>query len=179
MSSTWKQLLTTIEEGDEYDRVEAAKALADVEDREVTGALAAVLRLSVDQDARKWAAYTLGFRGDERAKPVLIAALRDRTNSIDIRCHAAEALGHLLECRRGQREARAALREALTEKPADLRFWSAFALGNIGTRADIPPLQALAAGDYRVVPNWWSVSKEAADAIARIQSRRVPSAPTL
>ena len=167
-----EQLLAALEHGDVSARIEAAKELAFLDEPRVVDALTVLLQASPDQMARQWAAYALGFAGDERAEPALIAALRDRSNALEVRCHAAEALGHLLGLSRGHHETRAALQEALAEQPAALRFWSAFALGNFGIQSDIPRLQELASSDHRVVEGWWSVSKEAKDASSHIQGRR-------
>ena len=141
-------------------------------DPRTTDALIALLQASPNQLARQFAAYSLGFRHDLRAKTALIAALRDPTNSLEVRCYILEALGHLLDHTQGQNDAREAVRETLREEPAEIRFWSAFALANFGTVADIPRLRALAENDRRVVEGWWSVSKEAADAIEHLERRR-------
>jgi HEAT repeat protein len=164
-------LLEVLEHGEESDRWEAAKVLPDLDDPCVVPALIAILQGSPDAGARTCAAYALGFAFDMRAKPALIAALRDPANDLDVRCHAAEALGHLLQCRRGQGDARTVLHEMLKEEPAELRFWAAFGLGNIGIAEDIPVLQKLADSDHRVVEGWWAVSKEAKDSIEHIRER--------
>src|SRR5947209_6037740 len=156
-SQAVEQLLHDLEHGDEFARREAAKALSHSDYPAAVRPLIALLDHSPDQDVRRWAAYTLGFMGDIQAKPALIAALRDPNNSLDVRCHAAEALGHLLPYRRGQPEARAALRETLEDGTAELRFWAAFALGCIGIQKDIPAWRALAPADQRLGQGWCAV----------------------
>jgi HEAT repeat protein len=167
MTQPVAKLLDDLQHGDELTQCEAAKALGEIND-EAASLVVALLDTTESQDVRKWTSYALGIMGDVRAKPALVAALANGQNRLDVRCHAAEALGHLLPYTGQHEDAIAALRNAIAENEAELRFWTAFALGNIGSKEDVPILQELAATDDRQVPHWWSVSKEAASAVDQI-----------
>ncbi len=162
-------LLDDLEHGNPPDRVETAKMLARLGSDEAVSSLIALLQTAEDQDVRRWAAYALGFMGSVRAKTPLIVALRDPVNELDVRCHAAEALGHLLPYTGRHDDALRALRDVILNEGAELRFWAAFALGTIGSDHDIPLLEWLAATDDRVVQHWWTVSREATEAIEHIR----------
>jgi HEAT repeat protein len=82
-----------------------------------------------------------------------------------IRGQAAESLG-MLEYKKALPQ----LLKALEDSEIEVRFWAAFALGQIGDHTSIPHLQRLAAKDKSTLRGWWSVAKEAKDAIANINS---------
>ncbi len=75
----------------------------------------------------------------------------------------AEALANLRD-RRAVRPLIAGLKDAST----GVRFWSAFALGQLGDTRALPELKRLEAADKAALPGWWKVSKEASDAIELI-----------
>ncbi len=163
-------LLDDLEHGDPPARLETAKMLARLDSNEAVSSLITLLQAAEDHDVRRWAAHALGFMGRVRAKTPLIVALRDPANDLEVRCHAAEALGHLLPYTGRHDDALRALHEViLNEGGAELRFWAAFALGAIGSEHDLPLLEWLAATDDRVVEHWWAVSKEATEAIEHIR----------
>ena len=60
--------------------------------------------------------------------------------------------------------------EALQAPEPEVRFWSAFALGQLRDRGALPALERLATTDRAVVPGWWAVTEEARDAITAILS---------
>jgi HEAT repeat protein len=67
------------------------------------------------------------------------------------------------------------LLEMLDDPNADIRFWSCFALGNIGERSAVRKLHVLSKNDMGKCAGWWSVRVEAADAIRVIQGAEWPS----
>lgn len=77
---------------------------------------------------------------------------------------AAEALGHISDKR-----ATDSLIKSLEDVSVEVRFWAAFALGEIGDPKAIPELKRLAARDSAILPHWGSVSLEAQKAINRIR----------
>ena len=121
-------------------------------------------------DAQK--SYKLGDRpawmlGEIRARDgvgPLLNIVRDSVETPSVRGRAAEALGSIRDPR-----AIGPLIECLRQSPPSVRFWSVFALGKIGDPRALPHLRALTSDDT-VVPNWWSIGKEARDAIRRIRS---------
>ncbi len=113
------------------------------------------------------AAYSLGLLGDHRAVDPLLACLADRSEDPRVRGFAAEALTGPSE-----RRAVPALIAALGDPSVEVRFWAAFALGELGDPAALSALQQLAQTDEATLPGWWSVSDEAAAAIESIRARR-------
>jgi HEAT repeat protein len=166
-----RRLKALVESEDEAEIIEAAQALSQTHGRVVRRGLERVLASHDSPRARAQAAWALGFHPQgSQAVDALLRTLGDRHEDADVRAHAAEALGHLAD-RLGDRgsDVLAALLHALTDASADIRFWSAFALGNLGHEAAIPALQRLAARDSRSVEGWWSIRKEALDSIEQIR----------
>jgi HEAT repeat protein len=148
----------------------AAQALVLLPGRRVQRQLERLLRSHESPMVRARAAWTLGFHPQgAQALDALLQTLADRQEDPDVRAHAAEALGHMAD-RLGEREADvlAALLRSLTDTSAYVRFWSAFALGNVGDPRAIPALERLAERDTQSVPGWWSIRKEALDSIEQI-----------
>ena len=54
--------------------------------------------------------------------------------------------------------------EHLVDRDPDVRFWCAYAVGELRTKAAVPVLRQLV-NDRTVVPQWWSVGLEARDAL--------------
>jgi HEAT repeat protein len=55
----------------------------------------------------------------------------------------------------------------------DVRFWCAFALGEMAEKRAIRQLKRLVASDKRIVKGFHSVAKEAADALENFQTEKV------
>ena len=113
------------------------------------------------------AAYVLGVLQGKRRTLALERTLNDKHENPTVRSCAAESLvlGH-----RG--DTHAVLLRNLEDPSKEIRFWCAFALGEIGERKALPALKWLAENDDRVVKGWWAVSKEARDAIRTIKKNR-------
>jgi HEAT repeat protein len=146
-------------------RWEAAKALSQLGSKRSVPPLIRTLLTAEDTEIRSAAAWTLGFIDDDRALEPLMETARSIGDDVDVRSHALEALGHLMNT-----GAVPALVPCLSDESASVRFWAAFALGNVGGDDVIPELQRLADTDHAVVPGWWAVSKEAADSLERIRA---------
>jgi HEAT repeat protein len=125
--------------------------------------LARVVRSDAPRDVR---IYACAFLGDSRvATDALIAVLEDREEDPQVRGAAAEWLGG----RDDQRGVPALLR-GLEDPSDDVRFWSAFALHHTRGNPDVvAALERIARDDSGFVPNWGSVRREAADALASIR----------
>jgi HEAT repeat protein len=65
----------------------------------------------------------------------------------------------------------------LHDQTPEVRFWSAFALGFMKAKPALVELERLATTDDAEVPGWWSVSKEAAWAIAEIKAPAADETP--
>ncbi len=167
---TRRLLRTLAESEDEAEISRAAQLLSENRDRYSQRGLERLLRSHESPTVRAKCAWALGFhRQGQAAADALLRALRDRSEEPDVRAHAAEALGHMAD-RLGERrpDVLAALLHALTEAVPEVRFWAAFALGNLGDEAAIPALERLAARDTASAPGWWSIRKEALDSIEQI-----------
>lgn len=126
-----------------------------------------------DPEVREQAAHGLGFlfdsRYDDQVFEPLLAALENEEEAVGVRAQAAESLGNILgyadrRTRRFKR-AQAALLRALDHPDPAPRFWAAFALGKMRSRAALPRLREMAEHDTVVCPLWWTVAEEASDAI--------------
>jgi HEAT repeat protein len=154
----------------EAEITRAAQALVETRGRRVRQGLERLLASHERAEVRAKAAWALGFHPQgPQATGSLLQTLGDRDEEADVRAHAAEALGHLAD-RLGEheRDVLGALLHSLRDASPEVRFWSAFALGNLGDEAAIPALELLAARDEESVPGWWSIRKEANDSIKQI-----------
>ncbi len=156
-------LLAMLSDLDPIVRAAAAHSLGDRGEAAAVDPLCAVLAADWSHRVVEAAAYALGQIGDPRAVTPLLRTLRDAGLSGEARGMAAEQLANLHDESTG-----AALTAALVDPTAKVRFWSAFALGEMGWHGALPILEQLAATDTEQVPGWWSVAKEAADAIDKI-----------
>jgi HEAT repeat protein len=173
-----RHLIALASAEDEGQGTASANALAEIRTRQTRRGLERILVSGKSAEARKRAAWALGFLRYEHAAPALLRTLADRNEETDVRAHAAEALGHIAP-QTGHDEALAALLHALTDPEPEIRFWAAFALGNLGDERAIPALQRLADRDSDSVPGWWSIRKEALDSIEQIKLiRRNRGAPS-
>lgn len=157
-------LLATLADLDPIVRAAAAHSLGDRGEVAAVDELCSMLARDWSHAVVEAAAYALGQIGDPRSVPPLLRTLRDPGLSGEARGMAAEQLANINDESTG-----AALTAALVDPTAKVRFWSAFALGEMGYTEALPILEQLAATDNEQVPGWWSVSKEAADAVAKIQ----------
>jgi len=107
---------------------------------------------------------------DERTIDPLINILGDPDEDTTVRGFAAEAL---VDSARGTGNERVvqALRACLSDPSATVRYWSAFALGELRASKAMPELEQLVATDQGEVEGWGRVQEEAMRAIEKI---RVP-----
>ncbi|MDQ2732522.1 MAG: HEAT repeat domain-containing protein [Armatimonadota bacterium] len=126
-------------------------------------ALIQCVTTDADSDARKVAAYSLGCLRARRGIVPLIQVMLNAEEEPEVRGQAAEALG-MIRSRRGV----SPLRKALSDPVIDVRYWAAFALGQIGDPSAIPDLERLAAEDKAVLDRWGSVRDEALGALQNL-----------
>ncbi len=144
-------------------RRSAAQALGDLGDPQALQPLLDAASRDEDAEVRMFALRSLGLLGDLRAFEPLISRLVDQQETPKVRGMAAEALADLRDIRSVP-----PLIDALSDPITEVRFWAAFALGELGDPAAILKLKQLAAKDNAVLPGWWEVKREAASAIERI-----------
>ena len=113
---------------------------------------------------RRMIAWVLGNLRDRRSVPLLVSILKSG-NSSALRGEVAEALGNI-----GKRSlvVSDALIESLKDPSPEVRFWAAFSLGKLVEVRALGPLRRLSR-QKATVPGYWSVGKEARDAIRTIE----------
>jgi HEAT repeat protein len=159
-------LVATLHDPDPRIRAEAAKSLGTLDNPRAVPDLIAALQADADAVARVSAAYALGQLDDPRAVDPLLAKLADTGEEPRVRGFVAEALIFYREQR-----VVAALIAVLSDPSAEVRFWAAFALGELKDPAALGALERLAQTDDAAVPRWGSVRDEAAAAIETIRAR--------
>ena len=123
------------------------------------------MRRGRSQHNRVEAAYRLRTMPGTTGIATCERILKDKKASKQLRAHVAETLAN----RHRPASHDVLLRTLKSESSPEMRFWCAFALGFIQERRALPTLRRLAETDHRVVKGWWRVSKEARDAIGRIE----------
>lgn len=149
--------------------MQAAVPLSMVGTVNVVSTLMGMMRRDSEPVRREASAYALGYISPGGAARAVIEALVSVLDGHDIprvRAQAAESLAQLLRFRRGRLRASSerVLIQHLSDADADVRFWCAYAVGELRTKAAVSSLRQLA-NDRTVVPGWWSVGVEARDAL--------------
>ena len=157
-------LLAVLGDANESLRRDAALALGILRDRRATVTLVRTMLGDPDSMVRQLAAQSLGHLGSPKAIAALRGLFTDRGQDSGLRAATAEALGASFAF-----DATAELIAGLSDGSAEVRFWSAYALGFLRVKNALPELERLASSDDAEVPGWWSVSKEAVWAIAEIR----------
>jgi HEAT repeat protein len=111
------------------------------------------------------AAHCLAWSRNWRYAPTLLRRFNDPNETPRVRGQLAEALAYL-----GAKRAIPDLVRALGDDSGEVRFWATFALGSIADESVIPALEKLTR-DRTMVKGWWTVGKEARDAIRWIRNR--------
>jgi len=145
-------------------RCDAAQALGVLGDRRATSNLVQAMLGDPDNMVRQLAAQSLGHLGSPKAILALRHVFNDPQQDAGVRGAAAEALGASFTF-----DSADELIAGLGDPVAEVRFWSAYALGFMRVEAALPELQRLAAADHAEVTGWWSISKEAMWAIGEIE----------
>lgn len=124
--------------------------------------------LSPEEDpwARRLAAQSLGWLDEAEGRDALFRVVKDQTVPPEVRGDAAEALSYFRDTRSVP-----ILLDQLRDPSPDVRFWAVFALGQLAEPDVLPELERIAASDDAVLPQWWSIRKEALDAIRSIKAR--------
>jgi HEAT repeat protein len=157
-------LLIALSSADQSLAWEAAGSLSLLMSKRTVGPLVAELLSAPASERRTCAAYALRGVKDPRVLTALMSVVENTGEDAKVRGFAAESL-----CFIGSKRAYKPLIRALADPSTEVRFWAAFALGQIRCRAALPHLRRLAATDRRRLAGWWSVSREAADAIKAIE----------
>jgi HEAT repeat protein len=169
-----KALLVALGAQEPELRAQAAISLGELQSKEGIPFLLTCMLNDPDIEVRTSATYGLGLFFEDRTEPAqeqvtqtLISVLSNERESPKVRGQAAEALAN-----RGDHQALFPLQTALDDASVEVRFWAVFALGQLGDPYALTALERVAATDQAVLPGWWSISKEARDAIQQIQERQ-------
>jgi HEAT repeat protein len=154
-------------QADQGLRFTAIQALGALRSKRAVAPLIDIL-VNRDEDAwvRRIAANALGQLRDPRGRDALFRLAKDATEAADVRGDATEALANL-----GDVRSVPMLLDQLEDPSPEVRFWAVFALGCLAEPDVIPVLERVVATDAGVAPGWWSVKKEARDAIQNIKNR--------
>jgi HEAT repeat protein len=152
----------------QVDAFEAAKAVWEDSDKRLERHLILTLKNGRRPFNRAAAAYAMQMVTTPRTIRALESVVKNKSEHPRVRGEAAEALAH---CHR--RKSHDVLLRGLKDSSKDVRFWCAFALGEMADKRAVSSLERLAAIDRRIVKGFHSVAKEAADAIESIQKAKV------
>ena len=147
------------------DAFEAAKEVWNIDSSSVAKQLIETLKRGRRAFNRAAAAYAMQVVRDAHVTIALESTVRDKSENPKVRGEAAEALAH---CHR--KSTHNLLLKTLQDPSKEVRFWCAFALGQMRERKAVPILRLLMS-DHRQVRGFHSVAKEAAEAIGEIERR--------
>ena len=171
-----RRLVRKLSARDAAQRWEAATALAHVDDPRTLRRVERLLEGRGDDEGRAAAAYVLGFSGSTDASAALVRRLADTEESVVVRAHAAEALGHLLQHQPVLAETRTTIVSCLRDPEPEVRFWSAFAAGVLELQESRPQLERLT-DDETEIEGWWTIAEEADWALRCLDGEDDPPLP--
>jgi HEAT repeat protein len=150
-----------------WDDAANAVSAGEAKDKQLERSLILTLTNGRRPFNRAAAAYAMQLLSSPRAMRALETVVKNKSEHPRVRGEAAEALAH-----RHRRKSHNVLLTALGDSSKEVRFWCAFALGEMAEKRAVAPLKSLAGTDNRVVRGWHSVAKEAADALKNIAAAR-------
>jgi HEAT repeat protein len=167
-------MLLSVLQGSREDLMQAAAtSLIEIGNARTANALLRILATSASEEARYWAVYVLGFMHaspDIAAQP-LITILANQGETPRLRGQAAESLAYVCSYSAHPTEVETTLLTSLEDASAEVRYWSAFALGQIADLSVVPALERIAAADSSSAPFGSTVGEEARDAVRAIRGR--------
>ncbi len=159
----------------------AATSISVIGGKAVVRPLLDIMRNGSRADHREAAGYALSFLMTADYSPLVLEAyldvLNDENEAPAVRAQVCEGLNYIEwgdGRRRLARRVIASLLRALGDASPEVRFWACFAIGKYGVRRALPVLKALSEKDNTLVPGWWTVGEEAADAITIINGGERP-----
>jgi HEAT repeat protein len=163
-----QQIISRLNGRNQVDAFEAAKAVWEESDKELEQPLIRTLKSGRSPFNRAAAAYAMQAVNTQQTIRALEGAVRNKREHPRVRGEAAEALAH---CHR--RKSHDVLLAGLRDSSKDVRFWCAFALGEMAEKRAVPALKRLVGTDRRIMKGFHSVAKEAGDAIEIIQIEKI------
>lgn len=153
-------LLQALSDDDASLRSEAARSLAILGRRQATPAIIDALRKDENADVRFHAASALAMLNDGRSVEPLLQTLANLAEEPHVRGAAAESLARF-----DSPAVVPAMIFALDDESTEVRYWAAFALGELNDTRALGRLERLASSDDSI-----SVREEAAAAITAIRN---------
>jgi HEAT repeat protein len=150
----------------EEDAFKAAKVIWNDSDKRLERPLIVTLKNGCRPFNR--AAFAMTMVTTPKTIIALERAVMNKSEHPRVRGETAEALAHS-----HRKRSHDVLLAGLADSSRELRFWCAFALGEMAEKRAIPSLRHLVASDRRIVKGFHSVAKEAADAIENIEKEKV------
>jgi HEAT repeat protein len=163
-----QRIVSRLNGRNQLDAFEAAKAVWENPDPRLQAQLIRTLRNGRRAFNRAAAAYAMQIVSSPKTIKALEATVKNKFESTRVRGEAAEALAH---CHR--LKSHDVLLRGLADPSKHVRFWCAFALGEMAEKRAIPFLEHLVKQDGRMVKGFHSVAKEAADAIRNIRPEKI------
>ena len=168
------KIMNDIESGNEFDAFEGAKRLSNYKlSKGQVEALSIIPKSGKELHNKEAATYALAFiENSDEAIITLIDLLSSSENHELVRGQAAEGLGIIaLSNLKFRKAVEIILLKSLKDPSPMVRFWSCYAVGQLGLKKAISILEEIKANDTAICPNWWYVSEEAEDAIECINGR--------
>jgi HEAT repeat protein len=162
-----KVLLDALNNGSQLQANIAGRRITETRDPAFLPGVLRVLRQGRKLHNRVEAAYVIRGMDGAKGTASLEKILRNSAESPRLRAWVAETLAH-----RHRPSSHDVLLRNLNDPSRDVRFWCAFALGQMRESKALPLLKALVHEDTRMVRGWWTVSKEARDAIRNITRKK-------
>lgn len=155
----------------------AASLLASIGTKSIAQRLRSVVNSSMEVEVRRAAIYALRMWGVRKAAGELTGVLENKEETPGIRAEAAEALA---SCGFNSKSALRALTRSLEDQSVEVRFFSAFALGQCALyQTDLKEEMSEAAtqlqkllGDRASLGSYGTVANEASEALRHIRSRK-------
>jgi HEAT repeat protein len=142
---------------------EAAEAVWKDSDERLERPLILTLKKGRRPFNRAAAAFAMQMVTTPRTIRALESTVKSKSERPRVRGEAAEALAH-----RHRKQSHDVLLTGLGDSSKDVRFWCAFALGEMAEKRAVPSLKRLVASDRRIVKGFHSVANEAADGSDRL-----------
>ncbi|MFZ0884989.1 MAG: HEAT repeat domain-containing protein [Candidatus Acidiferrales bacterium] len=159
-----RQVLFRLNGRNQTDAFEVAKLIWEDSDARLERPLIRTLKKGRRAFNRAAAAYAMQMMTTPRTIAALERTVKNKSEYPRVRGEAAEALAHA-----HRKKSHDVLLTGLGDPSKEVRFWCAYALGEMAEKRAVPALKFLAASDKRIVKGFHSVGKEATDAIECIE----------
>lgn len=163
-----QRIVSRLNGQNQVDAFEAAKTVWEDSDERPERPLILTLKKGRRPFDRAAAAFAMRMVTTPRTMRALESVVKNKSERPRVRGQAAETLAHW-----HRKKSHDVLLAGLGDSSKEVRFWCAFALGEMAEKRAIPSLKRLVATDKRIVKGFHSVAKEATDAIENIQTEKV------